>query len=354
MDHLLVCHSQMNADFIPSVLNGKDCLQRCYWLDSKHFVLQRRQISMPNTEMVFTRSVEMGADGQPELLLKSVFRDLSNGNEISATSWFGKVGDSPNSPPVTDPSLKMLLEKPGSVDAAPEAAAGTLPTDSRMRTESKMSDDHLDDSAAFNKSRAKSVASKKRKDATLQHASLSATTSGIDARMSGNGNQKPDFSGAWQRWESSGAPTAASLMSQKTAHVHLITMTRSDIRIQELVGGIGGRVLDEISLTIDGAFCNSVVVGKLALTRCFWEGSTLVVHRKFEESGREVFLRRDLETEKSVNRDGESTPTTAAASSGGSSDAADRMVVRLVTKEVNMVTGEEQDSMSFFYEIPNA
>ena len=107
------CTFTLGADFVDFNFNGKPFKQRMYWAPGETdgervLVLQRRPRGDDKVEFLFTRSLDPEAPpDKPQIVLRSVHRDLVTHKETAATSWFSKVSECSLSPPEPDPTQSL-------------------------------------------------------------------------------------------------------------------------------------------------------------------------------------------------------------------------------------------------------
>lgn len=104
----------LNTDFtmtlysdrdVAVMISGKRLLHRAWYSGPGTFVVSRRAED-GSFEHLLTRTLDTASSaGQPQLILRSLYKDLKTGKEVEAVSFFSKTGASPNPPPIPDPHV---------------------------------------------------------------------------------------------------------------------------------------------------------------------------------------------------------------------------------------------------------
>jgi hypothetical protein len=283
---------------VPYDNNGKKLTHKAYW-DGEALVMHRVVLE-GNYELVNKRILDESTDVK-QLVCTITFRDLKNGNEVEATSWFSYAGSSPSPAPVPDLSKLPKVAVVEDTKAAAAAAAAA---------EEDHDDDDDTDEVAIEKMRMSvmvpsSAASK-----------LFAPVGGaVGGAASPDAGRRPNFTGTWQR-DMGSAPT----MSSKFQLTHTIKLDATTFMIREQ--DCNGRVLEDLTLVIGDGFIDKAVGNKKLRYRCYWEGATLVVQMVNSAESYDLYVRRNLEENGSQ--------------------------IRLTTTQRSLTTGEESESMSIF------
>jgi hypothetical protein len=274
----------IGADFEPTNLSGRKFLQRMYWMDNM-LVLQRRAED-GSYEMVLSRTLDTETSiDNPQIILKSVHRDLASGREIEATSWFSKTGPSPNPPPV--PNLSLLANAPTPEPTKP--AEEEVPADYQDNEED-------DDDIAVAKMRTVSVAQKsyiQRTMTSMGESSKIKPSESLLASLKKAGDAAfVDFSGEWA--QNSSSRSMMNWMYHRARTRYTIKMTKESLHLVE----IDHKTLIEDAKFDIGSEEFTTVMNKkrkAIKARCYWEGSVLVLHKVYPKSKYELFIRRELE-----------------------------------------------------------
>lgn len=277
----------IGASFQPILINGKKFKQRAYW--QKDALVFIRRADDDSFDLIMSRTIDSTGD---QMVLKSIHKDLLTGKETEATSWFTKTGKSTNPVPKADLSLVV---KGAEADNGGDAAEAEV---------EDVDNDEDDDDQALAKMRSVSTAAAR--------TNLTSLTGAI-TQVSKN----TDFGGVWI--QNNATHFDAAQVDVNMSLTHTITMQKREVRVKE---SICGRVIDDNTFTVDSDEVAVEYVGKACRVRVFFEGKTLVLHRIIDDDQVEYFIRRDLEDEGKV--------------------------LRLVTLQRNLYTGEESESMTLF------
>lgn len=285
---------------VPYDNNGKKLAHKAYW-DGEALVLHRIVLD-GNYELVNKRTLDESTDVK-QIVCQITFRDLKNGNEVEATSWFSYAGASPSPAPVPDLSkLPKVAERPT------PAAAATAEADADL------DDDEDTDEVAIQKMRMSVMAPSSAASRLFAPVGGAATVGGA-ARPGLAGGDKPNFTGTWQR-DMGSAPT----LSSKFMLTHTIKLDATTFMLREQ--DCNNRVLEDLTLVIGAPAIEKAYGHKKLRCSCYWEGATLVVQQVNAAEGYELFVRRNLEENGSQ--------------------------IRLTTTQRSLTTGEESESMSLF------
>lgn len=295
----------LGAEFQAVEMTGKNMKHRIYWVDN--MLVTQRRAANDSFEMILTRTLDTETNvDAPQIILKSVHRDLASGTEVEATSWFTKVGPSPNSPPSPNISLlpKNSSAATGGVAAANASGAsagnGSASALASQGVEDNDNDDNDDDDdeVSLAKMRTVSVAAKSRLNRALTNtgggssSSSAAAPSSFASKRDGAGGFV-DFSGEWSQ-NGSSSSSMMNWMHHAARKRFTIRMTRESLNLVE----IDHKTLVEDTQFVIGSpdFITIVNKRKKAIkARCYWEGGVLVVHKVIANAKYELFVRRELE-----------------------------------------------------------
>ncbi len=282
----------IGAPFEAVDMNGKVFQQRAHW--SGGMLVFVRRAPDNSFELLMTRSVDNSLS-VPQLVLKSVHRDLRTGCETEATSWFSRTGASPN--PLPLPNLTLL--GPAQPTSEENSEGGQL---------AYADDEEDDDDVAVAKMRLVSTA---RPSRGLQSLISDPDLASTECRS--------QFSGLWTKCATHSAALGESLAA-KMGTTHRIVLTATTVRVEEVVGG---EVVDEgAEHVLGGELQDCWFQQRACQSRFYFEGDALVQRRVDLVSGDETLLRRDLEEQGAV--------------------------IRLTATRRNVATGEEWEAMSIF------
>jgi hypothetical protein len=283
----------IGAELQPTLMNNRKMFQRLYWVDSM-LVLQRRAED-GSFEMIFTRTLDDSQD-EPQIILKSLHRDLLANREVEATSWFTKTGPSPNPPP--QPDLSLLSS--GAAPAASAVEADCIGMDPAAAVEDYDNDED-EDEVAVAKMRTISVVQK-------TYLSRALSTAG-DAQQASQGHPDNmlaflrsaatasfvDFSGQWKQSDSP-SKGVMKWMNRRARLRYSIKMTTESLHCIEMDQNT---VIEDARLDIGNKDYVAVKNKRknLIKARCFWEGSVLVVHKIYTKPNYEIFIKRELDAD---------------------------------------------------------